>query len=94
MLLGSLIGGLITTLGMNIALDNHIEKNFELTLVNTELVVSNGLVMHDALSYLHQSQIYYADFHKSLYLSEKHFSSQIKTMEAQSFRLKNIINNL
>ena len=94
MLVGSLIGGLITTLGMNIALDNHIEKNFELTLVNTELVVSNGLVMRDALSYLHQSQIYYADFHKGLYLSEKNFSSQIKTMEAQSLRLKNIINNL
>lgn len=94
MLVGSLIGGLITTLGMNIALDNHIEKNFELTLVNTERVLSNGLEMHDTLSYLQQSQIYYADFHKGLYLSEKHFSSQIKTMEAQSLRLKNKINNL
>lgn len=93
-LVGSLIGGVITTLAMNIALDNHLEKNFQLTLANTEQAVSSGLLMHDALNYLHQSQIYYADFHKGLYLSEKHFASQIKTMESQSLRLKNKINNL
>lgn len=93
-LVGSIIGGLITTLAMNIALDNHIGKNFQLTLSNTEQVVKGGLAIHDALDYLYQSQTYYADFHKGLYLSEKYFVSQIKTMESQSIRLKNKINNL
>jgi hypothetical protein len=93
-LVGSLIGGVITTLAMNIAIDNHIERNFQLILANTEQLVSSGLVMHDALDYLQQSQNYYADFHKGLYLSEKHFASQVKTLQAQSLRLKNKINNL
>ncbi|MGK3130901.1 hypothetical protein ACCW76_17035 [Pantoea sp. C8B4] len=93
-LVGSLIGGVITTLAMNIAIDNHIEKNFQLTLANTEQVVGTGLVMHDALNYLQHSQAYYADLHKGLYLSEKHFTSQIKTLQAQSLLLKNKINNL
>ncbi|EKK7716784.1 hypothetical protein PO816_003711 [Cronobacter dublinensis] len=93
-LVGSLIGGVITTLAMNIALDNHLEKNFELTLANTALVLNNGLKMHDALDYLHQSQNWYADFHKGLYLSEKHFASQVKTLASQSHRLKNKIKDL
>ena len=35
-LIGSLVGGMITALAMNIALDNHVEKNFRLTLATTE----------------------------------------------------------
>jgi hypothetical protein len=93
-LVGSLIGGLITTLAMNIALDNHIEKEFQLTLASTEQVVGSAMGMHEALEYLHVSQVFYADFHKGLYLSERHFASQIKTMAAQSIRLKNKIENL
>ncbi|MBN3725306.1 DUF456 domain-containing protein [Burkholderia sp. Ac-20379] len=94
MLIGSLVGGMITSLAMNIALDNHVEKNFRLTLDATERVVGNGVAMHDALQYLQRSQDYYADFHKGLYLSERHFAQQIKTMQAQSASLKNKINNL
>jgi hypothetical protein len=93
-LVGSLIGGLITTLAMNIALDNHIEKEFQLTLASTEQVVGSAMGMHEALQYLHVSQVFYADFHKGLYLSERHFASQVKTMAAQSTRLKNMIENL
>lgn len=93
-LVGSLVGGLITTLAMNIALDNHIEKDFRLTLASTELVVGSALGMHDALEYLHVSQVFYADFHKGLYLSEKHFAGQVKTLQAQSIRLKNKLKNL
>lgn len=93
-LVGSLVGGMITTLAMNIALDNHVEKNFRLTLASTEQIVSNGMVMHEALEFLQISQEYYADFHKGLYLSERHFAGQIKTMQAQSVRLKNKISNL
>ena len=93
-LVGSIVGGLITTLAMNIAVDNHIEKSFQLTLVATERVVSNGVAVHEALEYLQVSQQFYGDFRKGLYLSEKHFAAQVKTLEAQSKRLKNKINTL
>lgn len=94
MLIGSLVGGMITSLAMNIALDNHIEKQFRLTLAATEQVVANGLDAHGALQYLQHSQAYFAEFHQALVLSERHFNQQIKTMQAQSTRLKNKINNL
>ncbi|MCG9065154.1 hypothetical protein LH425_08890 [Laribacter hongkongensis] len=93
-LIGSLVGGMITSLAMNIALDNHVEKNFRLTLAATEQVVSNGVAVHESLKYLHLSQEYYAEFHKGLYLSERHFAHQVKTMQAQSVRLKSKINSL
>lgn len=93
-LVGSIVGGLITTLAMNIAVDNHIEKSFQLTLVATERVVSNGVAVHEALEYLQVSQQFYGDFHKGLYLSEKYFATQVKTLEAQSKRLRNKINTL
>ena len=93
-LIGSLVGGMITSLAMTIALDNHIEKNFMLTLATTELVVSNGLAVHESLNYLHLSQEYYAEFHKGLCLSDRHFAHQVKTLQAQSARLKSKINQL
>ena len=93
-LVGSLVGGMITSLAMSIALDNHIEKKFQLTLVSTEQIVSTGIAAHETLQYLHRSQEYYAEFHKALYLSERHFSQQVKTMQSQSARLKSKINNL
>jgi len=93
-LVGSLVGGLITTLAMNIALDNHIEKEFQLTLTSTEQLVGSAMDMRDALAYLHTSQVFYADFHKGLYLSERHFTGQVKTMASQSSRLKNKLKSL
>lgn len=93
-LVGSLVGGMITSLAMNIALDNHVEKNFRLTLASTEQIVNNGVAAHDALKYLHLSQEYYSNFHKGLHLSERHFAHQVKTMQAQSSRLKIKINKL
>lgn len=93
-LIGSLVGGMITSLAMTIALDNHVEKNFRLTLAATEQIVSNGVAAHESLKYLHLSQEYYAEFHKGLYLSERQFSHQVKTMQAQSVRLKSKIKNL
>jgi len=92
--IGSVVGGMITSLAMSIALDNHIEKNFRLTLAASEQVASNGIAVHDTLKYLQFSQKYYADFQKGLYLSERHFTHQVKTMQAQSARLKQKINNL
>lgn len=92
--IGSLVGGLVTSLAMSIALDNHVEKNFHLTLTNTEHLVNSGISAHDSLKYLQLSQEYYADFQKGLYLSERHFSRQVKTMKNQSIRLKNKINNI
>jgi len=93
-LIGSLVGGMITSLAMTIALDNHVEKTFRLTLANTEQVVSNGVTVHESLKYLHLSQEYYAEFHKGLYLSERHFAYQVNAMQAQSVRLKSKINSL
>lgn len=93
-LVGSLVGGLITSLAMSIALDNHMEINFQLTIASTEQIVNTSITVHDTLQYLHRSQEYYLAFHKSLYLSEQHFSQQVKTMQLQSARLKNKINNL
>ena len=93
-LVGSLIGGLITTLAMNIAIDNHIEKEFQLTLASTEQVVGSAIGMHEALEYLRVSQQFYADFHKGLYLSERHFAGQVRTLAGQSKRLKHQIDNL
>ncbi|PLC06034.1 hypothetical protein CY658_03015 [Variovorax sp. RO1] len=93
-LVGSIIGGLITTLAASIALDNHIEKDFQLTLASTEQVVSSGIDMQEALGYLQVSQVFYADFYKGLYLSERHFASQMTTMAAQSARLQIKIKNL
>lgn len=93
-LIGSVVGGMITSLAMSIALDNHVEKNFRLTLAASEQVASNGIAVHDTLKYLQFSQEYYADFHKGLYLSERHFTHQVKTMQVQSARLKQKINNL
>ncbi|MEV4700953.1 hypothetical protein [Pseudomonas brassicacearum] len=93
-LVGSLIGGLITTLAMNIALDNHIEKEFQLTLASTEQVVGSAMGMHQTLEFLKVSQQFYADFHKGLYLSERHFAGQARTLAGQSKRLKHQIENL
>lgn len=93
-LVGSIVGGLITTLAMSIALDNHIEKNFQITLANTEHVVTNAWAMHDALEFLHVSQIFYADFQKGLYLSQRHFASQVRTLASQSTLLKAKIDKL
>lgn len=93
-LIGSVVGGMITSLAMSIALDNHVEKNFRLALAASEQVASNGIAVHDTLKYLRFSQEYYADFHKGLYLSERHFTHQVKTMQVQSARLKQKINNL
>ncbi|HCL4227722.1 TPA: hypothetical protein N2C25_005985, partial [Pseudomonas aeruginosa] len=93
-LVGGIIGGLITTMAMSIAIDNHIEKSFRLTLEATEHVASNAMIMHDSLEYLQMSQSFYAEFHKGLYLSERHFAGQVKTMAAQSTQLKNLIDNL
>ncbi|MBT2298396.1 hypothetical protein J7E61_23560 [Pseudomonas fluorescens] len=93
-LVGSLIGGLITTLAMNIALDNHIEKEFQLTLASTEQVVGSAMGMHQTLEFLQVSQQFYADFHKGLYLSERHFAGQARTLAGQSKRLKHQIENL
>jgi hypothetical protein len=42
-LVGSIVGGMITTLAMSIALDNHVEKQFQMTLANTEHVVAGAL---------------------------------------------------
>ena len=86
--------GLITTMAMSIAIDNHIEKNFRLTLEATELVASNTMIMHDSLEYLQMSQSFYAEFHRGLYLSERHFAGQVQTMATQSTQLKNLIDNL
>ena len=93
-LVGSLIGGLITTLALNIAVDNHIEKEFQLTLASTEQMVGSAMGMHEALEYLQVSQQFYADFHKGLYLSERHFAGQVQTLAGQSKRLKRQIENL
>jgi len=93
-LVGSLIGGLITTLAMSIAVDNHIEKEFQLTLASTEQMVGSAMGMHEALEYLQVSQQFYADFHKGLYLSERHFAGQVQTLAGQSKRLKRQIENL
>ncbi len=93
-LVGGIIGGLITTMAISIAIDNHIEKNFRLTLEATELVASNTMIMHDSLEYLQMSQSFYAEFHRGLYLSERHFVDQVQTMANQSTQLKNLIDNL
>ena len=93
-LIGSIVGGLITSMAMTIALDNHVEKAFRLTLDGTRHVVDSGLSMQDALQYLQVSQAFYADFHKGLFLSERHFASQVRTLQSQSNRLEDKINNL
>lgn len=93
-LIGSLVGGMITSLAMTIALDNHVEKTFRLTLICTEQIVSNGVTVQESLQYLHLSQEYYAEFHKGLYLSERHFAHQVRTLQTQSARLKSKINHL
>lgn len=93
-LIGGLIGGLIASMAMTIAVDNHVEKTFRLTLDGTRQVVDNGLSMQESLSLLHESQLFYAEFHKGLMLSEKHFTGQISTMQAQSRQLREKINNL
>lgn len=93
-LVGSLVGGIITSLAMTIAIDNHVENNFRLTLAATEHVVNNGVSVQESLYYLRLSQIYYADFHKEIYLSERHFEHQVKTLQAQSGCLKSKIKNL
>jgi hypothetical protein len=93
-LVGSVVGGAITSIAMSIALDNHIEKRFQLTLTATEQAVSSGISAHDTLQYLQLSQEYFSEFHKGVFLSERHFERQVKTMGAQSLRLKDKINKL
>lgn len=92
--IGGLAGGVITSLAMTIALDNNIERNFNLTLDATGKVVGNGLAAQDTLAYLHRSQAFFGQFEQDLYLSERHFASQVRTLQAQSVRLKDKINNL
>jgi hypothetical protein len=93
-LVGSLVGGAIVSVAMSIALDNHIEKRFQLTLAATEQVVSNGITARDTLQYLQRSQEYFSEFHKGVFLSERHFALQVKTLQGQSQRLQDKINKL
>lgn len=91
---GGIIGGLITSMAMTIAMDNHVEKAFRMTLDGTRQVVDSALSMHDTLEYLQVSQAFYADFHKGLVLSERHFARQASTLQAQSISLRDRINRL
>lgn len=93
-LIGSIVGGLITSMAMTIAIDNHVEKAFRMTLDGTRQVVDSGLSMQDALVYLQVSQQFYAEFHKGLVLSERHFAGQLATLQSQSGRLRDKINSL
>ncbi len=93
-LVGGIVGGLIASMAMTIAVDNHVEKAFRLTLQGTREVVENGLSMQQSLELLQESQVFYADFHKGLVLSEKHFAGQITTLQAQSRQLREKLNRL
>lgn len=93
-LVGGIIGGIIASMAMTIAVDNHVEKAFRLTLEGTREVVENGLSMQQSLELLQESQLFYADFHKGLVLSEKHFAGQITTLQAQSRQLREKLNRL
>ncbi len=93
-LVGGIVGGLIASMAMTIAVDNHVEKTFRLALEGTRQVVDNGLSMQESVELLHQSQLFYAEFHMGLILSEKHFAVQVSTMRAQSRLLREKINNL
>lgn len=93
-LVGGIVGGLIASVAMTIAVDNHVEKAFRLTLEGTREVVENGLSMQQSLELLQESQLFYADFHKGLVLSEKHFAGQVITLQAQSRQLREKLNRL
>ncbi len=93
-IVGGIVGGLIASMAMTIAVDNHVEKNFRLVLDETRQVVANGLSMQESLELLHESQLFYAEFHKGLVLSERHFATQLSTLQAQSRQLRKKLNNL
>lgn len=88
MIIGSILGGMITSIATTIAIDNGIEKPFKETLAQTQNLVSLENVMNDSLMYLSISQDVYADFQKGLFLSERHFNTQVHEMKKQSSRLK------
>ncbi|QCO22651.1 hypothetical protein C9E88_014695 [Acinetobacter cumulans] len=88
MIIGSILGGMITSIATTIAIDNGIEKPFKESLAQTQNLVSLGNVMNDSLMYLSISQDFYADFQKGLFLSERHFNTQVHDMKKQSSRLK------
>ena len=88
MIIGSILGGMITSIATTIAIDNGIEKPFKESLTQTQNLVSLGNVMNDSLMYLSTSQGVYADFQKGLFLSERHFNTQVHEMRKQSSRLK------
>jgi uncharacterized protein (DUF697 family) len=88
MIIGSILGGMITSIATTIAIDNGIEKPFKESLAQTQNLVSLGNVMNDSLMYLSISQDFYADFQKGLFLSERHFNTQVHEMKKQSLRLK------
>jgi len=93
-LVGGIIGGAITTLAMSIALDNHIEKPLRLTLANTEQIADSARIVRNSLEYLHTAQAFYAQFHKELFLADRHFAAQVKTLSKQSKRLEALMHRI
>lgn len=94
MIVGGLVGGMITALAGDIALDNHIEKPFRQNLANTQNLVEAGNMMQISLDYLAHGTAFYDEFERGVAQSEALFNSQVETMKQQSLSLRQKLNQL
>jgi hypothetical protein len=74
---GAMIGGMITSVATTVAIENHIEKPFKETMMNTQHLVDTGMAMKNSIEFLAVSTVAVEHFKIGLHQSESEFDSGV-----------------
>ncbi len=77
-MIGAMIGGMITSVAMTFAIENHIEKPFQEIIQNTQSLVHAETLLTDSVSYMAEANAAFDGFQVGLFLSEKEFDAKMK----------------
>ncbi len=73
-MVGAMIGGMITSVAATVAIENHIEKPFKETMMNTQRLVDTGMAMKNSIEFLASSTVALEQFKIGLHQSENEFN--------------------
>ena len=74
-MVGAMIGGMITSVATTVAIENHIEKPFKETMINTQHLVDAGMTMKNSIEFLVSATMAIEQFKIGLHQSEDEFDS-------------------
>jgi len=74
---GAMIGGMITSVAATVAIENHIEKPFKETMMNTQHLVDTEMAMKNSIEFLAVSTAAVEHFKIGLHQSENEFDSGV-----------------